>query len=279
MAQRVRHTTGTAWLVENALWRILPAQMQLGALEGFALAYTFQGGHHMALKRVAPERVPQRLDFTDGIVELHRTGDGAARALSRVVRKQLAQVPGYREPFPERPYAGAVDLGRAFVLKDERPGLAALGEEVLCIAECVVNFETVVGMWRLQTKKDRSKGVFLGPRLRRGMAQPTSTLWPHRIPRSWQRWLGVALGRVMAHEVWHLLYARAIEDAAYRAASPWGKRHLGRDGLEADGGGSHWTEEWPLAGFGEEGRAWVTKSLPKLDALQGTRQSHALLRR
>jgi hypothetical protein len=271
---------GTAYLVKDAYWHSIPDTVRKAVEVGFQRAYSFEkSSNYMKLVGVNQTSIPKQINFVDSVVQIYGSSTAAAKALKDTVIRELAlaQFPIVTPDY----FSATFGTGRAFCYKRvldpvRYPDLfkgsyADKPAQLICVVKAVVSLNAALGWWRYFTKEDRKQPhkkitTSLTEHVQRG----ANLTWLRKAPADWQKWFGVSLGRILAHEVWHTIWSQEPSvDKKNQGAC--GVPHPYNFDLEANAGGSHWHKKDMSYGFGGYGKEWIHKTLEELESLQAKR--------
>lgn len=155
-------------------------------------------------------------------------------------------------------------------------GVASMSVPV-CITESVVVFNNALGSWRLCTQCDAEDGRRHHKLFGKPLYHVNNSTWIENAPPEWQERFGDALGRVLAHEVWHQLWSQGNSVGETRVGAPHPNKSY--DGIEEEACGDSWFKNSPTVGFRSAGRGWILDQIDQLDRAQGPEKTVSIKRR
>lgn len=249
-------SSATAYLVMDKYWYSVPETVRKATYWGFKKAFTVKKGRvWMRLAGVDHTRVPKQINFTDAVIRIYSDPKIGAASLLGNVNRQLAQVNSkLRRSTPRSdltslnpPNFKKLDIGASYTIKTRIVRLYwPSGILPICVTEGAIELESALNCWMMfagifKTHKVPNKGRLA---------------WLESQTAELQKWFGVSLGRIIAHECYHQIwYGRG------------GAPHYGSQMLEADEAGKHWFKKGDH-GFGPHGIQHITTHLPKLATIQ-----------
>ncbi len=272
-----------AYLVQDGYWSSLPSNVQKQVFAGFHSVYSFGGkSDYMKLQGVGVNNVPQEINLTDAVIQLHDDSGTAKSALVDRIVHQMVQIPDFHIPLPKY-LSETLQVGRGFtykiVLRSGKVGAII----PVCITEAVVSVNGALGWWHWKTREARRDKLeqVIGDLKTLSAKLGLNAAWlREKATPEWQKWFGLCLGRMVAHEVWHQIWS---QDKTINTSGKdlYGIPHPEKSYyLEEDGGGTYWTDRDPTqGGFGAAGRDWICDTLPRLKSLQGNHKALSIRRR
>lgn len=271
MTVRQFRQTGMAYLIQDAYWNSLPHQTRINAVQEFNRVYSLpQKSKCMTLHGVREENIPVQLDFVDAVIQVFAESNMAILKLNTNISYQSTQVlqklPGQTLGSITVSLPKKMDVGVTYTIKRMSMGVASAPSPV-CITESVIAMNNLLGWWRYFTKGDRQNTRHKHKLFGKPLYAINNLHWIQNAPQEWQKWLGMSLGRLLAHEVWHQLWSQGSSVNEKKVGTPHPNKSY--DGIEEEGGGHSWFKNDPTVKFGSAGRSWVLNQLVQLDKAQG----------
>jgi hypothetical protein len=222
----------TLFIVENDVWNDLPSPVKDGAVREVKRLFAFVP--HFAVSFLRATSFP-RIDFTDAIVKIVESDDEVGAALDHAINVELSNVvfsaqakaaaKGHpvnltrpalnRSSFnPDRGGVGSemkkiVDAGVLRIGIAVTAGIASLETAKTAVVEFATGGDTVADIERREEQQIKKKGLgFFGTH--GALTDARLELTWDLLKKGWSQWpddlrddVGVALGRLIAHETRH----------------------------------------------------------------------------
>ncbi len=274
--------TGIAYLVQDNYWYGLSLPVRNATYWGFHQAFTQGKTRFMTLKGVNAKQVPKQINFVDAVIQVYDDVKPATKGLLENVNKQLVQIQDYNISIPK--YMNeTIDIGRAFTLKEILKDTKGNKVGAICITDAAVSLNGVIGWWSYLTREERKvRGEIIKGSLKEYIYKLGNygADWINHSPEEWQKWFGVSLGRILAHEVWHQLWSQDSSINTKKKKESYGADHIdGSFDLEGQQAGTHWHKKERHYGFGSSGWNWILGTLQKLSRVQDKLKTYPIDRR
>ena len=270
---------GKAYLIESedGSWKTLPAEVKASAKASFNRAYTLDKKKYVEL--VIINKAPEQIGFDDAVVRLCKDSKTAEEKLIELHKLEVLNK-GINLRLPNS-YNNPLDIGRAFCLKRFRVEASDKKQisSYICATESVVSLQGSLGLWRLKYDLNATTKKIIPSNPNERYDVNANLQWLRSVPRDVKEWFGMALGRHIAHEVWHQIWSQEIQirnmlpnSAKSNTDNPtsgayWGVPHLCNEnyiGIECESGGSRWWKKDNNVGFSANGENWIKKAIPAL---------------
>lgn len=185
--------SGRAYIVRDKIaWYSLPIVVRKTTIATIERVFTFGKIQVMRVRTVDEGQVPAKIEFKDAVTRLYANNILAAWNFRYHVYNQVNQlskrVPQLKDLLLTlRGAKYKVDVGRAFALKWKYK--TNNQTQLTCVSESVVALREIFGNWALWTKQPQDFKL--------------NSL--EKAPKQLQESFGMAIGKVIAHELMHQL--------------------------------------------------------------------------
>lgn len=244
--------TGKAYIVRDKKnWYSLPIEVRRAAKASIDKVFRFGGLQVMRVYAINEGQVPSKLDFVDAVVRLYANNSSASWSLRYHAHNQVNQlskrVPQLKSILMKlKATKYKIDAGRSFTLKESYK--VGNQKRLICISESVIALREAFAHWALWTKQPQNiKLSSIG-----------------KAKKKLQQIFGIALGKLIAHEIRHQLAQSSNGDGLVHAA----------DGLGANSA-PYWN---PKIEFSSDDKRWILSFMSDLVKLQGSKSTESVSR-
>lgn len=241
------------FIVEDKIFVDLPASVRDHALVETKRLFAFIPQFQVVTRQ--PARLPATLDFTDSVIKLVETDDEVSTVLNQSFRQQMANI---RHSIKQNGFNPPTNMVQRFPAIPERGGVGFQQKEIIMAGRTRLAMTVTGGIVSLEAVKSEVVEVFAGGRTKKeilddqdkaikkkGLAGyfgkhralvDTRGLFSYDLvekrlkdwPKDYQDAVGVALGRLIAHEARHQYILPHFDGGGLGAseAAIWGDKNF-----------------------------------------------------